>query len=89
MDNKSTKKHKHLTLEDREWIETALREGLTFRAIAAQIGKDPSTISKEVLRHITVSKSSIRNIDPSGKTVAPEPGSLTHHFQLQKPDILK
>lgn len=73
MDNKSTKKHKHLTLEDREWIETALREGLTFRAIAAQIGKDPSTISKEVLRHITVSKSSIRNIDPSGKTVAPEP----------------
>lgn len=42
--------HKHLTLSDRIYIEQALNEHKTFRSIAAFLGKDPSTISKEVLR---------------------------------------
>ena len=40
--------NKHLTLDDRIAIQKALKEGRSFVDIAAVIGKDPSTISKEV-----------------------------------------
>lgn len=43
--------HKHLTLEDRIYIESCLDEGKSFREIARYLCKDPSTISKEVWRH--------------------------------------
>lgn len=43
--------HKHLTLQDRLYIEESLNEGRSFRSIARQLCKDPSTISKEVWRH--------------------------------------
>lgn len=42
--------HKHLTLSDRIYIEQALNQHTTFRSIATQLSKDPSTISKEVIR---------------------------------------
>ena len=47
------KKHnqKHLTLSDRTYIEQELQQGSTFASIAKTLGKDPSTISKEVKRH--------------------------------------
>ena len=44
-------KGKHLTLDDRQSIQIGLHEGLTFREIARNIGKDPSTISKEIRTH--------------------------------------
>lgn len=43
--------HKHLTLSDRIKIEYGLNHGATFNAIAKEVGKDPSTISKEVRLH--------------------------------------
>jgi len=43
---------KHLTLEDRTEIQDCLHKGMTFKAIARRIGKDPTTISKEVKKHI-------------------------------------
>ena len=42
---------KHLTLEQRIEIEMGLTENKSFSAIARSIGKDPSTVSKEVRRH--------------------------------------
>lgn len=42
---------KHLTLNDRIYIEHSLNEGLTFKDIAKYLCKDPSTISKEVKGH--------------------------------------
>ena len=42
---------KHLTFEQRVEIEKGLTENKSFSAIAAIIGKDPSTISKEVRLH--------------------------------------
>ena len=47
------KKHnqKHLTLSDRTYIEQELQQGSTFTSIANNLGKDPSTISKEVKRY--------------------------------------
>lgn len=43
-------KYKHLTLSERSSIEVALNQGLSFKQIAQNIGKDCTTISKEV-RH--------------------------------------
>ena len=45
---------KHLTLSDRTSIEASLKEGISFKGIASELGKDPSTISKEVRAHITI-----------------------------------
>jgi len=54
--NSTTKEVKHLTLEDRIEIQNGLHNGLTFKAIANKIGKDPTTVSKEVKKHIQVHK---------------------------------
>lgn len=42
---------KHLTLEDRLYLERSLNEGKSFKDIAKYLCKDPSTISKEVKKH--------------------------------------
>lgn len=47
-------KHTHLTLSERIAIESSLREEYTFLQIGNEIGKDPSTISKEVRNHFRV-----------------------------------
>lgn len=48
-------KGKHLTLDERQAIQLGLNEDLSFKEIAVNLGKDPTTISKEVRTH-TVSK---------------------------------
>lgn len=45
------KKSRHLTLEDRKTIETSLRNHLSKALIAKQLGKDSSTIAKEIRLH--------------------------------------
>ena len=42
---------KHLTLNDRIYIENELAKGTSFEDIAAFLCKDPTTISKEVRAH--------------------------------------
>ena len=42
---------KHLTLEDRIFIENELNRGTSFKDIARFLCKDPTTISKEVKAH--------------------------------------
>lgn len=42
---------KHLTFEQRVDIEKGLTENKSFAEIARIIGKDPSTVSKEVRLH--------------------------------------
>lgn len=42
---------KHLTLEDRIYIENSLNRGCSFKDIAKFLCKDPTTISKEVKAH--------------------------------------
>ena len=39
---------KHLTLEDRIFIENSLNQRRSFKDIAKYLCKDPTTISKEV-----------------------------------------
>ena len=45
---------KHLTFEDRIEIQDCLFHGVSFKGIAKRIGKDPTTVSKEVKKHIQV-----------------------------------
>lgn len=45
------KKNKHMTLQDRTEIQECLYKRMTFKAIAALIEKDATTISKEVKLH--------------------------------------
>jgi IS30 family transposase len=62
-----TTKNKHLTLEQREEIQSCLACGVSFKAIGSRIGKDPTTISKEVKRHITIVTPNIARYDIEGK----------------------
>lgn len=41
----------HLTLEDRRFIQRGIEEGLSKAQIAKELGKSPSTISKEIRLH--------------------------------------
>jgi len=50
-------KQKHLNLESRILIETLLNERSSFKSIAKQLGKDCTTISKEIKSHIFFDKS--------------------------------
>lgn len=42
---------KHLTLSNRTFIEQELLQGSSFKSIGTALGKDPTTISKEVKKH--------------------------------------
>lgn len=48
----STNKNKHLTFDNRCDIQIDLGQGLSFKAIGTHLGKDCTTISKEVRAHI-------------------------------------
>lgn len=57
------KKNKHLTLEDRTEIEQCLDHGMTYKAIARRIGKDQTTVSKEVKKHLIFTASKVIHRD--------------------------
>lgn len=42
---------KHLTLEERNYIEQALTQNITFKEMGKYLSKDPTTIAKEVKKH--------------------------------------
>jgi len=64
-----TTRNKHLTMEDRQEIMECLDKGLTFKAIAFRIGKDPTTVSKEVKKHLTITESSVKHSKTDGTPV--------------------
>lgn len=46
-------KNKHLSFEERKTIAERLTEGASFKAISKELGRDCTTISKEVRKHTT------------------------------------
>ena len=66
MNTENTKKHLHLSLDDRIEIQECLSHGMTFKAIGRRIGKDPTTVSKEVKKHIDVSPTKLKRTDKDG-----------------------
>lgn len=49
-------RYKHLTLDDRYTIQHALEEGKSFKAIGTLLGKNCTTISKEIRGHMIFEK---------------------------------
>ena len=50
-------KNKHLTFQDRVMLEDLLKRGVTtFTTMAKVLHKDPSTLAKEVKRHLIFPK---------------------------------
>ncbi len=64
-------KNKHLTLEQRIEIQECLNRGMTFKAIGKHLGKDPTTISKEVKKHIAHRELPMQRYDRNGKDILP------------------
>ena len=58
--------HKHMTQDNRVTIEKGLDTGTSLRKIADSIGKDPSTVSKEIKKHRTLYAHNTFN-EPSNK----------------------
>lgn len=54
MSDKKSRKYLHLTLNERIEIQECLSHGMSFKAIANRLGKDPSGISKEIKKHVVV-----------------------------------
>jgi len=55
------KKYKHLTLDDRQEIMECLDKGMAFKAIARRLEKDPTTISKEVKKHLAIVETKVES----------------------------
>ena len=63
-----------MTFDDRLEIQQCLDHGMTFKAIAKRIGKDQTTVSKEVKKHITVNPGEpVRHTDLTGAPIAAPP----------------
>ena len=75
-------KNAHLVLDDRTTIEVRLRERDSFTEIGRELGKDPSTISKEVRLHSqTVRKDSFNPC--SRRSTCNEYGTACSRCKLQ------
>lgn len=55
--NKNKNLYKHLILEERIIIEDRLNCGRSIRSIAAELGKSPSTILREIQKYVSIEKS--------------------------------
>lgn len=66
VNSSNSNKHKHLTLDDRFIIQEMLNAKTPFREIARHLGKDPSTISKEVRKRSQLATNNWTVTDESG-----------------------
>jgi IS30 family transposase len=73
MSDSKSMKNKHMTIDDRLEIQGCLDRGMTFKAIARRIGKDPTTVSKEVKKHFTVKSTAVKNTTREGVPTPPKP----------------
>ena len=53
--------YKHMDLEDRIGIQTGLKEGKTFKEIGEAIGRDASTVAKEIKGHLIVKETGTKS----------------------------
>lgn len=81
-------KNAHLVLDDRATIEVRLRERASFTEIGRELGKDPSTISKEVRLHSqTVRKASFNPC--SKRSTCDEYGTACVKCKMQYSKVCK
>jgi len=63
----TSRKNKHMNIEDRKEIQDCLFHGMTFKDIAKRIGKDQTTVSKEVKKHLAKKESSVTRKNADNK----------------------
>jgi len=63
-------KNKHLQLEERIEIEQCLNRKMTFKDIGKLLGKDQTTISKEVKKHLEIRDDGVKRTDSKGNPIA-------------------
>ena len=66
-----TEKNKHMTQDDRTEIQECLSKGMSFKAIGRRIGKDQTTVSKEVKKHLVYSPCKVVHRDKTGNEIPP------------------
>ena len=71
---------KHLSLEDRNLIAQRLNEGRSFKAIASELGKNCTSISREVRNHL-----SFKKVGSPGRNF----NACKHRFSCKKSYICK
>ena len=54
--------YKHMNLDERIEIQKGLKEGKSFAEIGAAIGRDGSTISKEIRSHLLIKETGTRSL---------------------------
>lgn len=69
MTDLKAKKSKHMTLDERMEIQDCLNHGMSFKAIGRRIGKDETTISKEVKKHLDIQPITYRRMDSDGRAL--------------------
>ena len=67
---------KHLTPEDRQEIMECLDKGISFKDIARRVGKSPTTISREVKKHLAVQPFSVSRTKADGSPIDDRPCPL-------------
>lgn len=65
---KNEKRNKHMTLDDRIEIQECLNKEMTFKDIARRIGKDQTSVSREVKRHLQSHTNSFVKMNRYNKT---------------------
>jgi IS30 family transposase len=73
MSDLNSTKNKHMKLDDRLEIQECLNLGMTFKSIAARIGKDQTTVSKEVKKHLSVNPSPVKRTKANGAPAEDKP----------------
>ena len=66
-------KEKHLTIEAREEIQKCLEAGISFKDIARRVGKSPTTISREVKKHLTYKEAAVTQSKGDGTPIPVKP----------------
>lgn len=78
-------KNAHLVLDERATIEVRIRERASFTEIGRELGKDPSTISKEVRLHSqTVRKDSFNPAVSEVPVMNTEQHVQSANYSIQK-----
>jgi len=89
MTYKKQGKGTHLTLEDRRDIQHGLDEGLSRAQIARQIGKSPSTVSKEIKLHRQFKLTSAYGRNPGSYCVHKGSKPLCRRCNIECEDYLE
>ena len=66
-------KSKHLTADDRQEIMECLDKCISFKNIARRVGKSPTTVSREVKKHMTAQPLSVNRTKSDGTAIEDKP----------------